>query len=95
MYVLFFSDFLLLSFLSFRERFATSRSFGQDLTYICKTLDVIFKMLTISFRISFYEARPHTMTTLYINKQTLKAPNKNYSRRHFNFVLLSFEENKT
>ena len=26
---------------------------------------------------------------------TLKAPNKNCSRRHFNFLLLSFEENKT
>ena len=26
---------------------------------------------------------------------TLKAPNKNYSRRHFNFLLLSFKENKT
>ena len=25
---------------------------------------------------------------------TLKAPNKNCSRRHFNFLLLSFEENK-
>ena len=25
---------------------------------------------------------------------TLKVPNKNYSRRHFNFLLLSFEENK-
>ena len=25
---------------------------------------------------------------------TLKAPNKIYSRRHFNFLLLSFEENK-
>ena len=25
---------------------------------------------------------------------TLKAPNKNCSRRHFNFLLISFEENK-
>ena len=25
---------------------------------------------------------------------TLKAPNKNCSRRHFNFLILSFEENK-
>ena len=25
---------------------------------------------------------------------TLKAPNKNCSRQHFNFLLLSFEENK-
>ena len=25
---------------------------------------------------------------------TLKAPNKNCSSRHFNFLLLSFEENK-
>ena len=25
---------------------------------------------------------------------TLKVPNKNCSRRHFNFLLLSFEENK-
>ena len=25
---------------------------------------------------------------------TLKTPNKNCSRRHFNFLLLSFEENK-
>ena len=25
---------------------------------------------------------------------TLKAPNKNCSRRHFNFLLLSFEDNK-
>ena len=25
---------------------------------------------------------------------TLKAPNKNCSRRHYNFLLLSFEENK-
>ena len=25
---------------------------------------------------------------------TLKVPNKNFSRRHFNFLLLSFEENK-
>ena len=25
---------------------------------------------------------------------TLKAPSKNCSRRHFNFLLLSFEENK-
>ena len=25
---------------------------------------------------------------------TLKAPNKNCSRRHFNFLLLSFKENK-
>ena len=25
---------------------------------------------------------------------TLKGPNKNCSRRHFNFLLLSFEENK-
>ena len=25
---------------------------------------------------------------------TLKAPNKNCSRRHFNFLLLSLEENK-
>ena len=25
---------------------------------------------------------------------TLKTPNKNYRRRHFNFLVLSFEENK-
>ena len=30
----------------------------------------------------------------YVTILTLKAPNKNYSRRHFNFLLLSFEENK-
>ena len=28
------------------------------------------------------------------NGVTFKAPNKNCSRRHFNFLLLSFEENK-
>ena len=30
-----------------------------------------------------------------IDMLTLKALNKNCSRRHFNFLLLSFEENKT
>ena len=29
-----------------------------------------------------------------LEKLTLKAPNKNRSRRYFNFLLLSFEENK-
>ena len=29
-----------------------------------------------------------------VNSLTLKALNKNCSRRHFNFLLLSFEENK-
>ena len=30
----------------------------------------------------------------YLFLFTLKAPNKNSSRRHFNFLLLSFEENR-
>ena len=36
-----------------------------------------------------------TVTVVYFGKDylTLKAPNKNCSRRHFNFLLLSFEEN--
>ena len=29
---------------------------------------------------------------VYIHVLTLKAPNKNCSRRHFNFLILSFEE---
>ena len=31
---------------------------------------------------------------IYIYQLTLKVPNKNCSRQHFNFLLLSFEENK-
>ena len=37
---------------------------------------------------------PTDVSTHFILLLTLKAPNKNYSRRHFNFLLLSFEENK-
>ena len=40
-------------------------------------------------------APSHARTqTLQLTDLTLKAPNKNCSRRHFNFLLLSFEENK-
>ena len=35
-----------------------------------------------------------SIVSLKIQILTLKAPNKNCSRRHFNFFLLSFEENK-
>ena len=34
------------------------------------------------------------VTTCFYEELTFKVPNKNCSRRHFNFLLLSFEENK-
>ena len=52
---------------------------------------------TIPFHHVLFSAVLHVAElakSISVHSLTLKAPNKNCSRRHFNFLLLSFKENK-